>query len=143
MTHQTFNSECFRAFPHLKEVAAEKFDYFGDEEPGSYIIFESVLVPEIESASSSEPEYLMRLMSFVEEVAKPGLGTCDDLVVIGLGERIASIPNESKIRAAAGPNTMVAIRKAERAAEKIRLHRDRSPIATLVRSILWPGKFKD
>jgi hypothetical protein len=143
MTHQTFNAECFRAFPHLREVAAEKFDYFGDEEPGSYLIFEGLLVPEIESAASRDPEYLERLMSFVEEVAQPGFGACDDLVVIGLGEVIASSANEAKIRAVAGPNTTIAIQKAERSAEKIRLHRDRSPIASLVRRVLWPGRFKD
>jgi hypothetical protein len=140
MTHQTSNSECFRAFPHLKEIAAEKFCYIGDEEPGSYLIFESVLVPEIERAASGDTPYLVRLMNFVEEVAQPGFGRCDDLVQIGLGERLPSILGADAIRAAAGPQMKEALWRAERYLVQAERSQNASPLMSLLRRAILPRK---
>ncbi|HEY6412250.1 MAG TPA: hypothetical protein VIX42_01100 [Edaphobacter sp.] len=140
MTHQTFNFEFFRAFPSLKEVASKGFIYMGDEEPGSYLIFEGVLVPEIDRAAAADPEYLGQLMSFVEEVAQPGFGTCNDLVQIGLGEWLPSSANADKIRAAAGPNTREALWRAERYLVEAERSQNGSPLLSLLRRVILPRK---
>jgi hypothetical protein len=140
MTHQTFNHECFLAFPHLKEIAAKEFSYMGDQPFGTYMVFEGVLVPEIESAASRDPEYLARLMSFVEEVAQPGLGTCNDLVQIGLGERLPSMKNSDAIHSAAGPRTKEAIWRAERYLVHAERSQNWSPIISFIRRLTLPRK---
>lgn len=140
MTHQTLNSELYQAFPKLREIAAQKFDYFGDEEPGSYTIFEGVLVPEIEQAAISDLAYLHKLMDFVETVAQPGFGSCHGLVQIGLGERLRGIANADTIRAAAGPNTKEAFWYAERYLVQAERSQNSSPLMSLLRRAILPRK---
>lgn len=109
MTYHSFNSELFRRFPRLKKTADEMFDYFEDEEPGCYLTFEDILVPEIDrAASESNVEGLRDFMNFVEEVAS-GDPACRNLVAIGLGEWIASSKSAETIYQAAGPMTRKAI----------------------------------
>jgi len=111
MTHAEFGEELFHAFPSLAQRARDEFANSGDEQPGSYILFEDLLVAEIQNAAATNHEYLAKLMAFVEEVAKPGVGACDDLITVGLGEVIEHTPNADVIRAAAGPNTTKALWK--------------------------------
>jgi hypothetical protein len=136
MNHSSFNEELFRIFPPLRELARTRFEFMGDEAPGSYLVFEDILVPEINKAAGSDEEYFVRLMNFVEQVAKPGIGACDDLVIIGLGERIKSLSHADSIRSAAGPNTMRAIWKGETT------NWYRGPIASLIDKLLLPRKAK-
>jgi len=105
MTFDAFNEETFRRFPKLKEISTAKFDYFGDEEPGCYLIFEDILMDEIkQAAANGEKEYLHQLMNFVEEVAAGDMN-CRDLVAIGLGEVLPSIAEAATIYEMCGPMT--------------------------------------
>ncbi len=140
MTYQSFNSEMFSRFPHLKEISDRELGYFGDEEPGCYITFESILVPEIERvASASENEYITQLMTFVEEVASSDI-RCRELVQIGLGEWLPSSRNGDIIRNAAGPETQKAIFLAERQRVVWQRKAESSPIFFYLRKLFASKK---
>ena len=140
MDREDFAPRLFDTFPAFKARADELFDYFGDDAPGSYLLFEDILVPEIEAAADNNPAYLAQLMSFVEEVAEPGFSNCDDLVQIGLGEWLASSKHPDQIKAAAGPHTAEAIWRAERSRARAERQINASPNTALVHKLLMPRK---
>jgi len=134
MTYASFNSELFQRFPQLKAASDKEFDYFGDEEPGCYLVFGILLVPEIDDAASFDTDYFRRLMGFVEEAASAD-PDCFNLVAIQLGEVIGTLKHGELIQSAAGLNTLRAITSAEDRARLGRLHLDRSLLASLGRKI--------
>jgi hypothetical protein len=134
MKHADFNNELFRAFPSLREAARTEFGYMREDQLGSYLIFEGILVPEIDKASASDEDYFLKLMDFVERVAEPGIGACDDLVEIGLGERLSALSNADRIRSVAGPNTTRALRKSQRTGWY------KGPLASIFERLVLGGK---
>ena len=100
-----FNSSLYSAFPEMRAIVKDKVDYFGDEEPGSYLVFEQILVPAIQDAGTIDPIRLKELMDFVESVARVD----SNMVGICLGEVIQTLPNAQQVREAAGPITKRAI----------------------------------
>ena len=124
-----FASMLCSSFPELALLASERLAYFEEEQPGSYILFEQILIPAIDAAAETGSPGLKRLMDFVEEIAAHH---DRDLVMIGLGEWLPGSPNVSTIIAVAGTETRNAIWLAER--ERIRRQRasESSPILSFL-----------
>lgn len=139
MTYETFNSSCFSTFPSLRDRTTEVFSYMTLDEIGPYLVFEDILISEIDNAAANDPAYLKRLMDFVEEVAMSD-EKCVDLVQIGLGEWLPSSGNKDVIRAAASPATEMAIWKAERYFAQWERRQNGSPLSSLLRKIVSPRK---
>ncbi|SDE66499.1 hypothetical protein [Terriglobus roseus] len=124
MIWTAFNARFFAQFPHLEEHALKMFDYFDDEEPGHYLIFETILQPRLDDVAETDDHEFKRLMRFVEQTAVDD----SNLVYIGLGEPLPSLRNANRIRAEAGPITLRAIEVAERTRIQHIRDRESSPL---------------
>ncbi len=100
------------------------FDYFDDEEPGHYLIFETILQPRLDDVAETDDHEFKRLMRFVEQTAVDD----SNLVYISLGEPLSSLRNANRIRAEAGPLTLQAIEGAERTRIQHIRDRESSPL---------------
>ena len=70
MTDQTVVREFFTRFPKLEAVYRADFAYMGDDEPGTYIVFGSILVPALESAlKTGDLGLILPICAFLEDVA--------------------------------------------------------------------------
>ena len=50
MNDETVVAELFRRFPRLQSTYDTEFAYMGDEKPGAYMVFGSILMPALEKA---------------------------------------------------------------------------------------------
>lgn len=127
-----FNARFFDQFPDMEERALKMFDYFGDEEPGYYLVFEMILQPRLDEVAETDDHEFNRLMTFVEQIAADD----SNLVYVGLGEPLPSLRNSNRIRAEAGPLTLRAIEGAERTRIQHIRDRESSPLLDGVINLL-------
>jgi hypothetical protein len=71
MTYETVVTDLFERFPKLRLVSDAKFAYMGTERPDAYIIFGSILMPDLEQAlESGELASILKICAFLEDIAE-------------------------------------------------------------------------
>jgi hypothetical protein len=70
MNYATVVPELFRRFPKLEATYRAEFAYMGDEEPGQYIIFGSILRPALSAAlERGDLGMILPICAFLEDVS--------------------------------------------------------------------------
>jgi hypothetical protein len=108
MTFDTVVSELFERLPDLRAVYEVKLHYMLDEPPLAYLVFGSVLVPELERAlRQNDLDTVTSIGSFFEEVAHRGQkdARLADLLRIEIGEWLEGTAHELTVAKYLGPET--------------------------------------
>jgi hypothetical protein len=70
MNYATVVPELFRRFPKLEATYRAGFAYMGDEEPGQYIVFGSILIPALTaSLENGDLGTILPICAFLEDVS--------------------------------------------------------------------------
>ena len=70
MKYATVVPELFSGFPKLEAAYRAEFAYMGDEEPGQYIVFGSILIPALTTAlENGDLGTILPICAFLEDVS--------------------------------------------------------------------------
>jgi hypothetical protein len=108
MNYDSVIPDLFSRFPELQVLYGQKFEYMGDESPGQYTVFGSILVPVLQEAlNRGELTTIVPICAFIEDVAvsaqeDPRL---ESLVRIEVGEWLGWVENEELLSPWLGSET--------------------------------------
>jgi hypothetical protein len=100
MNNETVVTDLFKRFPKLQLAYDTKFAYMGKENPGTYIVFGSVLIPALEQAlAAGDLGSILQFCAFLEDVAEAaeediGLRT---LLEVEVGEWLGGAASEASL----------------------------------------------
>jgi hypothetical protein len=70
MNYATVVPELFSRFPKLEATYRAEFAYMGDEEPGQYIVFGSILIPALTAAlENGDLKTILPICAFLEDAS--------------------------------------------------------------------------
>jgi hypothetical protein len=108
MNYDSVIPDLFSRFPGLQVLYGQKFEYLGDESPGQYVVFGSILVPALQEAlNQGELKTIVPICAFLEDVAvsaqeDPRL---ESLVRVEVGEWLGWVENEDLLSPWIGSET--------------------------------------
>jgi hypothetical protein len=104
MNYETVVTDLFKRFPKLQSVYDVKFAYMGNESPGAYIVFGSVLMPALEEALAvGDLGTILPICAFLEDVAEAAqrdIGL-ESLLQVEVGEWLGGTSKRNSPRAVA------------------------------------------
>jgi hypothetical protein len=108
MNYETVVTDLFKRFPKLQSVYDVKFAYMGNESPGAYIVFGSVLMPALEEALAvGDLGTILPICAFLEDVAEAAqrdIGL-ESLLQVEVGEWLGGTANETLLAPWLGAET--------------------------------------
>jgi hypothetical protein len=108
MNYETIVTDLFDRFPRLELLSNKEFAYMGEEKPGAYLVFGSVLIPALEKAvEAGDLASILRICAFLEDAAKAAeedLGL-RSLLQVEVGEWLGVVANEASLAPWLGEKT--------------------------------------
>jgi hypothetical protein len=108
MNYDTVVTDLFKRFPRLQSAYDKQFAYMGEEKPGAYIVFGSLLMPALEKAlAAGDLGSVLPICAFIEyvaEAANKDIGL-ESLLQVEVGEWLGGAANETLLAPWLGPET--------------------------------------
>jgi hypothetical protein len=108
MNCETVVADLFKRIPRFQSAYDEQFAYMGNEKPGAYIVFGSVLVPALEKAlAAGDLGSILPICAFLEDVAEAAQkdNGLESLIRVGVGEWLEGAANETLLAPWLGAET--------------------------------------
>jgi hypothetical protein len=108
MNYATVVPELFSRFPKLEAAYRAEFAYMGDEEPGQYIVFGSILIPALTNAlENGDLATILPICAFLEDVSTAGRhdDALEALLKVEVAEWLGWAPNEERLAPWLGSET--------------------------------------
>ncbi|WP_353072398.1 hypothetical protein [Tunturiibacter gelidiferens] len=100
--------ELFIRIPKLEAVYRTEFAYMGDEEPGQYSVFGSILIPALTAAmENGDLEMILPICAFLEDVSTAARhdGVLETLLKVEVAEWLGWAANEERLAPWLGTET--------------------------------------
>jgi hypothetical protein len=108
MNYATVVPELFSRFPRLEAAYRAEFAYMGDEEPGQYIVFGSILIPALTAAlENGDLGTILPICAFLEDVSTAARhdGALEALLKVEVAEWLGWAANEERLAPWLGTET--------------------------------------
>ena len=108
MNYATAVPELFSRFPKLEATYRAEFAYLGDEEPGQYIIFGSILIPALTAAlERGDLATILPICAFLEDVSTAARhdDALEALLKVEVAEWLGWAANEERLAPWLGTET--------------------------------------
>ena len=108
MNYTTVVPELFSRFPKLEAAYRVEFAYMGDEEPGQYIIFGSILIPALTDAlENGDLGTILPICAFLEDVSTAARhdSALEALLKVEVAEWLGWAANEERLAPWLGTET--------------------------------------
>ncbi len=108
MNYATVVPELFSRFPKLEAAYRGEFAYMGDEEPGQYIVFGSILIPALTAAlENGDLGTILPICAFLEDVSTAARhdGALEALLKVEVAEWLGWAANEERLAPWLGTET--------------------------------------
>jgi hypothetical protein len=108
MNYETVVADLWKQFPRLQDVYRTEFGYMGEEAPGAYLVFGSVLIPVLERALAvGALGQILPICAFLEDVAVAARkdGRLESLLRVEVGEWLGGVANEASLAPWLGTET--------------------------------------
>jgi hypothetical protein len=100
MNYATVVPELFSRFPKLEAAYRAEFAYMGDEEPGQYIVFGSILIPALTAAlENGDLGTILPICAFLEDASTAARhdGALEALLKVEVAEWLGWVANEERL----------------------------------------------
>jgi len=108
MNYATVVPQLFSRFPKLEATYHAEFAYMGDEEPGQYIVFGSILIPALTAAlENGDLGTILPICAFLEDVSTAARhdGALEALLKVEVAKWLGWAANEERLAPWLGTET--------------------------------------
>jgi hypothetical protein len=108
MNYETVVADLWQRFPRFQDVYSTEFAFMGEEAPGAYLVFGSVLIPALEHALAvGDLGQILPICAFLEDVAVAARkdGRLESLLQVEVGEWLGGTATEASLAPWLGTET--------------------------------------